>query len=83
MTKLNNHKWQASTFPGQLEYPFELAAKLIRDGRGPQFEDLCKLISATRDIYNKYKEQSAEIVTLQQELKIAEATVRLLQEDNF
>lgn len=77
-----NGRWVATSAPNQLDYPFEIAAKLVRDSKCCSHEEVCKLVTDTRKFYDLCKEQDETIRRLERELKTAEATVRLLQVDN-
>lgn len=66
----------------QLSYPFKIAAKLVSDSTSCTHDEVCKLVSDARKFYDLCKEQDETIRQLTKELKIAEATVKLLQVDN-
>lgn len=72
----------AQTAPNQIDYPFAIAAKLVRDSRICTHEEVCQLVTDTRKFYDLCKEQDETIRQLEKELKTAEATVRMLQVDN-
>lgn len=74
-----NGRWVANGAPNQLEYPFEIAAKLVMNHKVCSLDEIKKFVSDTRTFYDLCKEQDETIRRLEKELKIAEATVRLLQ----
>jgi len=77
-----NGRWVAESAPNQIDYPFAIAAKLVRDNRSCTHEEVCQLVTDTRKFYEICKEQDETIRRLERELKIAEAIVMLLQVDN-
>lgn len=76
-----NGRWVSTTVPNQLEYPFDIAAKLVRDIKSCNHEEVSVLVSTTRKFYDLCKEQDTTIRDLENRLRIAEHTIRLLQVD--
>ena len=74
-----NGRWVANGAPNQLEYPFEIAAKLVMNNRTCSPDEIYKFVTDTRKFYDLCREQDETIRRLEKELRIAEATVRLLQ----
>ena len=77
-----NGRWVAESTPNQLEYPFKIAAKLVRDSRSCTHDEVSELVTITLKFYELCKEQDESIRRLERELAIAENTVRMLQVDN-
>lgn len=75
----SNGRWVVVTAPNQIDYPFEIAAKLLRDSKGCNHDEVCELVTTTRRFYELCKEQDTTIRRLEKELTIASATVRMLQ----
>lgn len=75
-------RWVAETPPNKMDYPFEIAARLIRDPRSCTHNEVCELVTITRKFYELCKEQDETIRRLERELAVAESTVRLLQVQN-
>lgn len=51
-----NGRWMAEKAPNQIDYPFEIAAKLVRDSKSCTHDEVCKfLIRGNFTIYVKSK----------------------------
>jgi hypothetical protein len=74
-----NGKWQTVVGPNQIDYPFEIAAKLVMDCSSLSHDEACELIKTTKTFYEMCKCHSLRISELEQDLKLSENTVRMLQ----
>ena len=75
----SNGRWVAVMAPNQIDYPIEIAAKLVRDSRSCSHDEVCELVTTTKKFYELCKEQDETIRRLEKELQVSEATVRMLQ----
>ena len=74
-----NGRWVAESAPNHIDYPFAIAAKLVRDSRCCTHDEVSDLVTITRKFYELCKEQDETIRRLERELATAEHTVRMLQ----
>lgn len=74
----NTGRWVGSS-PRVRKYPFEIAAKMVRDIKTVTQDEAGQMVADTKHFYEKCNDQAATINELKKELAIAEQTVRLLQ----
>ena len=65
--------------PSERKYPFEIAAKMVRDIKCVTHEEAGQMVTDTTYFYDLCNDQTAIIHDLKKELVIAELTVKLLQ----
>lgn len=61
------------------EYPFKIAAKILRDPKSLTRDEASELIAVTRKFYDLCARQQEVIYNLERQLNVSEQTVRLLQ----
>ncbi len=60
-------------------FPYDIAAKLITNPKEVSKDEVVKFVLAARAINDHYQQLTRKVSELEQELKISEQTVKLLQ----